>query len=315
MEIQAPFGIVTACYSGCIDIVGATLASIRHYHPDVPICLTVDGDFEVKDLEDEYDLVVLRIDDMQDQEMAGFIRRSFHAKHAAMWEGPFESYLYLDADAIIWGELIPQIQSELDFQIFWDGVSLPQDAEEVPDWMPHYYLNPEKLKGFDANFDWRGLPYFCAGAFACRRNVIPFEKYREVESWGQNNPGTFAWGDMGILNYLVHSQAQRGNIRVGMTDLQNIPEYNGKEEFELDCEGSRWRFPENISRPRVGHFCGRKPNIFDTKAYSKPFTIARLEHHRRRHSRLGAWGVILWEDGLISVKKILGRLRRKLRLG
>jgi hypothetical protein len=97
-----------------------------------------------------------------------------------------------------------------------------------------------------------------------------------------------------------------------MTDLQNIPVYNGKEELAQDCIGSSWRFPEHIERPRIAHFCGRKPNIFDRLAYSKPFTIARLEHHRRRHSVLGAWGVILWEDGLISIKKIFGRLRRKL---
>ena len=113
MEIQAPFGFVTACYSGCVDIVGAALESIRHYHPDVPICLTVDGDFEVRDFEEDYDVIVLRIDDMQDQEIAGFIRRSFHAKHAAMWEGPFESYVYLDADAITWGELLSKIDGDL----------------------------------------------------------------------------------------------------------------------------------------------------------------------------------------------------------
>ena len=46
MKVQAPFGFVTGCHAGDKFMVGATLASIRRYCPDVPICLTVDGDFD-----------------------------------------------------------------------------------------------------------------------------------------------------------------------------------------------------------------------------------------------------------------------------
>jgi len=310
MKVQAPFGFVTGCHAGDKFMVGATLASIRRYCPDVPICLTVDGDFDVSDLEREYDLIILRVSDMENQEMARFIGGSFHAKHAAMWEGPFEFYVWLDCDAIIWGDLRPQIRKDVDFQILWDGVSLPPDATEVPDWLPHFYFDPSKLRDLDDHFEWRGLPYFCAGVFACRRNVIPFEKYREVESWRRNNPGVFAWGDMGMFNYLVHALTQQGEIRTEMTDLQNIPVYNGKEELDEDCKGSGWKFPENILRPRIAHFCGQKPNIFDGKAYSKPFTIARLEHHRCHHGSAGAWRIVLWEDLRIRLVKAWGRIKR-----
>ena len=61
MKVQAPFGFVTGCHAGDKFMVQATLASMRHYCPDVPICLTVDGDFDVSDLEKEYDLIVLRV--------------------------------------------------------------------------------------------------------------------------------------------------------------------------------------------------------------------------------------------------------------
>ncbi len=50
-------------------MVQATLASMRHYCPDVPICLTVDGDFDVSDLEKEYDLIVLRVSELPSEEM------------------------------------------------------------------------------------------------------------------------------------------------------------------------------------------------------------------------------------------------------
>jgi hypothetical protein len=36
--------------------------------------------------------------------------------------------------------------------------------------------------------------------------------------------------------------------------------------------------------------------LFDRKAYSRPFTIARLDHHRKRHGTPGAWLAVLQED-------------------
>ena len=61
MTVQAPFGFVTGCHAGDKFMVQATPASMRHYCPEVPICLVVDGNFDVSDLAKEYDLIVLRV--------------------------------------------------------------------------------------------------------------------------------------------------------------------------------------------------------------------------------------------------------------
>ena len=58
--------------------------------------------------------------------------------------------------------------------------------------------------------------------------------------------------------------------------------------------------PAKIQRPRVAHFCGRKPFLFDRQCYSRPFTIARLEHHRRHHGEFGAWLAVLKRSGDIG---------------
>ena len=310
MDIQAPFGFVTGCHAGDKFMVGATLASIRYYCPDVPICLIADGGVDVSNLEQEYDLIVLRIDALPSREMTQRITGSCLAKLAAMWEGPFEYYVWLDSDACLWGDVTADVKTELDFQIFWSEVSIPEDADEIPSWLPHYYFNPKKLEQFDPRFEWRGHPYFCAGVYACRRNAITYQQWIEIEQWQKQSPDLFQFGDIGMLNYIVHSKRQREEMRVAMTDLQHIWAHHGKEELAQDCIGSSWRFPEHIERPRIAHFCGRKPSIFDRQAYSKPFTIARLEHHRRRHSVLGAWGVILWEDGRTCLRKLWGRTKR-----
>lgn len=309
MKVQAPFGFVTGCHAGDKFMVQATLASMRHYCPEIPICLVVDGDFDVSDLQQSYGLIVLRISDLPSAEMRAMIGGNFRAKLAALWEGPFEFYVWLDSDAIVWGDLIPHVRRDLDFHIFW------QEAQQmatpaIADGFKHYYFDPEKLRQFDSTFKWQGNNYFCSGAFACRRNAIPFAEWSKVESWARLAPALFSWGEMGMLNYLVHALAQNGRIRIGSDDLQHVWAHHGKMELVSDCCGAGWRFPKTIARPRVAHFCYRKPFLFDHNAYSRPFTIARLGHHRRHRGSIGAWLAILYEDSRVLLSKLKSRLKR-----
>jgi hypothetical protein len=309
VKVQAPFGFVTGCHAADKFLVQATLASMRYYCPDVPICLTVDGDFDVSHLEKQYDLIVLRVAELPSEEMRKLICGNYRAKLAALWEGPFEFYVWLDSDAIAWGDFTPQIRTDVDFQIFWSEISIPPDATEIPSWLPHFYFDPQKVKQFDPDFDWRGHAYFSAGAFACRRNVIPFQKWIEVESQAEQSSGVFAWGEMGMLNYHVHAMTQRGEIKTAMSNLQHVWAHHGKQELARDCRGAGWHFPEKIRRPRVAHFCGRKPFLFDRDSYSRPFTIARLEHHRRHKPEWAAWLAVFREDFGVMRKKFSHRLR------
>ncbi|HTA29984.1 MAG TPA: hypothetical protein VK731_05845 [Candidatus Cybelea sp.] len=308
MNVKAPFGFVTGCHAGDKFMVQATLASMRYYCPNVPVCLVVDGHFDVSDLEREYGLIILRVPELPSTEMRRVIGGNYRAKLAAMWEGPFEFYVWLDSDAIVWGDFTSQVRQDLGFQIFWNEISIPGDALEIPSWLPHFYFDPLKLRQFDANFEWRGKRYFSSGAFACRRNAITFEEWNEIESWLRQVPGLFAWGEMGMLNYIVYAKAQKGQLNIGSANLQHIWAHHGKEELIKDCIGSSWYFPKSIRRPRVAHFCGRKPFLFDRKAYSRPFTIARLEHHRHQHGDLGAWLAVLAEDCGVIAGKMEGRI-------
>ncbi len=238
--------------------------------------------------------------------MRKLIGGNYRAKLAAMWEGPFEFYVWLDSDAIVWGDFTSQVRTDVDFQIFWSEISIPVDAAEVPAWLPHYYFDPGLLRQFDAIFDWRGHPYFSAGVYACRRNAISYPQWVEVDSWNGKVPrGLFKFGDMGILNYLVHAQGQRGTMRVATTNLQHICGHHGITELAwptaLTVDGIS---PNKVVRPRVIHFCGRKPLLFDRNAYSRPFTIARLANHRRNHGNTGAWLAVLNEEGRVLASKL-----------
>jgi hypothetical protein len=308
VKVQAPFGFVTGCHAGDKFMVQATLASMRYYCPTVPICLVVDGAFDVSDLVKEYGVIPLRVTDLSSPDVRKIVEGNYKAKLAAMWEGPFEYYVWLDSDAIVWGDFAPQVRTDVDFQIFWSEISIPPDATDTPSWLPHFYFDPEKLRHFDAEFDWRGKAYFSSGAFACRRDAIPFDVWGKTESWARQSPGLFAWGEMGMLNYLVYAMAQRNELNIGVSDLQHISGHHGVAELKQDCAASNWHFPKTIRRPRVAHFCGRKPLLFDSDNYSRPFTIARLEHHRRRHGDLGAWVAVLNEDRRVLANKVKQRL-------
>jgi Glycosyl transferase family 8. len=311
MKVQAPFGFVTGCHAGDKFMVQATLASMKHFCPETPICLVVDGSFDVSDLEREYSVIVLRVSELPSKEMRNLMSGNGRAKLAAMWEGPFEFYVWLDSDAIVWGDFRPQIRTDVDFQIFWSDIDIPADATEIPPWLPHFQFDPQKLRNFDPEFDWRGKAYFCTGAFACKRNVISFEKWMEAESWGKETPGLFGdFSEQPLLSYFVHSMSQRGEIKSAMSNLQDIWGHHGKEELIEDCGGTDWHFPTEIRRPRVAHFCGRKPFLFDRQSYSRPFTIARLEHHRRQHGGLGAWLAVLNEERHVLAGKFWRRLQR-----
>ncbi len=309
MEIQAPFGFVTACHAGDKFMVAATLASMRHYCPKVPICLIADGDVDVSDLEKQYDLIVLRIDELPSEEMRKMIGGSYRVKLAAMWEGPFEHYVWMDSDAIVWGDIAKQVRTDLDFQIFWPEISIPRDAEEEPSWVTHFYFNLAELKKRDSDFEWRGYPYFSAGAYACRRNVISYEQWSETEQWGREFPGLFQFGDQGILNYLVMAKSQRSEIKMDWADLQWSRNF-GFEKLTQDVACLGFKFPNEVDHPAVLHFCGRKPSTLDVQCFSRPFTIARLAHHQRNQSKLGAWLSILSEDTSIAARRGWGKVKR-----
>ena len=115
---------------------------------------------------------------------------------------------------------------------------------------------------------------------------------------------------MGTLNYLVHAMAQRNELKIPVSDLQHISGHHGTDELKQDCAGSDWHFPKTIRRPRAAHFCGRKPCLFDRITYSRPCTIARLEHHGRQQGELGKWFTLLREDYNVLAKKTTQRLRR-----
>ena len=51
---MADFGVIIGCCRRDYGFAKGTVASVRHYMPDMPICLLVDGDFPTDDMQRAY---------------------------------------------------------------------------------------------------------------------------------------------------------------------------------------------------------------------------------------------------------------------
>jgi hypothetical protein len=314
MEVEKPFGIVTACHKSDYFMVKATCASIRHFCGEVPICVVVDGNFDVSELRRIYNARILRTTELRNRRMRELCSGSRRSKLAAMWCGPFERFIYLDADAMFWGDVLSALKwHDEDFIVFWEKTREPVHRS----WLSHFYFDVDILLTYDPQFQWQLNAYFSSGAFASRRDAVSFDDWMRVESWRQQHPNLFSFTrDQGILNYLVFSLSQRGQLNVGRQDLQWIPVHRGISETVNRFPANFLKLPVQVEEAWVIHFCGRKPLLSNPRTYSRPFTVARLDHHRETKNELHAWANVISEEWPIirtALSRRFGRFQKEYR--
>jgi hypothetical protein len=152
------FGIFTAVCPKDLLFAHATLASIRNYYPEIPICVIVDGAIDERIFSELYGATTIRSDEKSLGEIGAFCAGSPRSKMIAHWLGPFEYYLYLDADAIFWGDVISRLDWRgEDFILF----AREQTEDANPSWMSEYYFNVKLILKYEPGFLWKRNNYFC----------------------------------------------------------------------------------------------------------------------------------------------------------
>lgn len=259
--------------------VKATIASIRFYCPEHPVCLIADGDFDTSEITEAYPVTILKTTEIDDPVVSAYCTGNPRSKLAAMWHGPFDRFVYLDADAVVWGDIMDKLHwDDEDFIVFWNAPEEPAHRS----WMSEYYMDVDRILKGNPDFDWMHNPYFSSGAFACKRNAISKDEWVEMEEWRAREPDLFSWTkDQGILNYLVFWKAQSQGFKTRLIDLQWIPHHRGVKLTKKKFLWNGFRFPDSVSDPYIMHFCGKKPEIHRWKSYAAQFSIARYEFLRR----------------------------------
>lgn len=94
-----------------LDRAVAFLNSVRRFNPDIPVCLIpfADDCTEVMRLRDRFDFTVFH-DDAVLTACDGISRRFHgdvwgHYRKLAIWEGPYEDFVYVDTDTVVLGNL------------------------------------------------------------------------------------------------------------------------------------------------------------------------------------------------------------------
>jgi len=300
------FGIVTACWSGDYFLAKATCASIRHFLGDVPICVIVDGDFSIQELIDIYNVQPLYLSQLSNPDLRKICPGSSRAKLAAIWEGPFDYFLYLDSDAIIWGNLLEEFNfNDVDFVVMRPPSYGSFPKSEVSKW----FFDVDQLLKIDPYFNWQEQPYFCAGAFAARKNCFSLNDYLRLEILGKKYPNLFKFWDQGIVNYMVFSGSQKNTITYKVLDIQVVTADHTKDYLEKLFPCSLNHLPQNPDLKTIIHFCGNKPFLHKRNSFSKPFTASRLLHYRNLIGN-NYWGkliaifAILFEEVILLKNKL-----------
>ena len=306
------FGIIIACCQQDYLFAKGCCASIRHFLGEVPICLIVDGTFSVSDLEKTYGVQVINHLNVKHEVLR---QRSFGwgiTKMIAFWESPWENFLFLDADTIVWGNIL-KFANFKDYDIIIDKPCYDYSDEGIS----KYFFDIPELEQNFPDFRWQNhrSDYFCTGTFFAKRNIFSLEEYIEILDFIPQHPKVFAFGgEMSFLNFMIFRASDAGKIRLGQVDMQLIvPDFDQKE--------LKKRFPVESTGPVVQgedatviHWCGPKPTVATSKAYADPMSFCRRKflHDSQGLTGLGSEVVLRREDLQRDIAVYNKKVRRKL---
>ncbi len=289
------FGVIVACCDQDYLFAKGCCASIRHFlGDDVPICLLVDGTFSVSDLEKAYNVRLINRLNVTHPVLR---ERSFgwgKTKMVAFWESPWKNFLVLDADTIVWGNLL-KFANFKDFDFIID-----QPTDEYSDAaVTEFFFDIPGVEKHFPNFPWQQYRnnYFCTGCFFAKRDVFSLDEYIDILDFVAENPQIFKYGEMGFLNFMIFRAVSEGKIRLGQQDWQFlVPDF--------PVEHSKKRFPMGETGPVVQgedatviHWCGPKPMLSSSQVYSEPMSFCRRKFLRDSGSAgLGAEVTLQIED-------------------
>jgi hypothetical protein len=230
---DSQFGVYVLTYPGDFHLSLALVRSIRHLNPDVPVMIIPGEAFDRE--HHPFEVPVMAAPGGRFWPKIGHQDRKLWA-----FQGPFETFLYLDADTICTGSLEPLIlriaRQQGDFILVQPWIddaawrSVMQDATH-PDHASHARqigstIGRGPLAAFDPDHDFFARCPFNSGVFASRRRALKEADlaklnqaerafYRDVLElpWSWQASALF-FRDQGRLNYLV------GKLSIPVLPLQ-----------------------------------------------------------------------------------------------
>ncbi len=210
-------GVIILLSEGDVYLAKACCASIRQSMGNIPITLLVDGP-EVNTSELEKLPNVKR---MVAQEVAGAdcqrLVTGIWVKILAFWMSPYDRYLYLDSDTLVWGDM--REYAKLDKFDFIAGYRFSSEVKlQTPEEVHQRAFDFKVVQKMDPDLKWQGQEFANAGVYFARKNVFAREellKFREMDCWRAC--------DNGLQNYLRWRAVAKGMPRTGGYKVQLMP--------------------------------------------------------------------------------------------
>lgn len=287
------FGVIIVCYAGDVHLARGCCASIRHFLGDVPICLIVDGDVDVDDFVRAYGVQVIRQTDFADRALRETCFGWGRTKMIAHWEAPWPTFLLVDADTVLWGDIRRHARFD-QFEMITDrhiadsfpgahnalalasflGEAATLDTLRKRRHVTKWFYDVAMLGEIEPEIDWEATVerLFCTGAYFSRRGALNRERFLHLVALARQWPGLFSRGEMGVHNALALNSAIRIDQR---SDMHQLVYMSSAEELAR-------RFPVGPEGPLVSdeavviHWAGgMKPTLDGRLAYSEPMNFFR----------------------------------------
>lgn len=289
-------GVIILVSPRDVYLAKACCASVRQSMGDIPITLLVDGpDTDTSELER-----LPGVSRMSARELAGaeYIPywSGFWVKMLVFWHSPYERFLYLDADTLVWGDV--RVHADFERYDFIAGLHFDRPQTfETPEEIQRFVFNLEAVRQLDPELAWQGMALANNGVFFARRNVFSREQLKALRPLS-----CWVCYEQGMMNYLRWRAEREGRPRVSGCRVQLFP----AEDGNAAAYGPADRFVSRVNpRPAVIHWICKKPRLGRRYAAADDYRRLFLRLTGRRHglrARLFLEDVLVW----------LGRHKRSL---
>lgn len=245
MQIES---IYVSGWSGDVRFTMSCVASIRQWYPSIRICLIKDefaGKYDTSMLERAYDVEIFG----SPPQLFGWGM----AKLEPLFQPNNERCLIIDSDVIFVGPVLEGLNRfEEDFIV----VNEDHPEKEIKD----NYFNPEETERMFPGFRFPGY-VFNTGQFVARCGVLKRLDFLPVLAFEQPprvlRPDIFKCGEQGLLNFLLHSKHQAGELTLRRVPFMRWPLGMKDEEVELA------RLGLDSSYDFLLHWAGKKDWSFE----------------------------------------------------
>ncbi len=240
-------GVVILVWAGDIYLAKACCASVRQSLGDIPITLLVDGPAtDTRDLQRLPGVQRMVVQEVADPEFTRLCAGTPWTKLLLFWMSPYERFLCLDADTLVWGDLRAYAEfDKYDFIVTYHNSITFKTPEEVQ----RSAFDLDVIRKLDPALEWLGREATNTGVFFARRGVFSRDsliQLRQLNCWPCYEGGMF--------HYLHWRALREGTPRTIGYHPQLFPAeayFRAQDRF----------LPRHGRQPAIIHWVVKKPKL------------------------------------------------------